>query len=331
MKVCVFGAGAIGGHLAVRLARGGADVSVVARGPQLAAIQQHGLKVITAKSELDATVRASADPAELGEQDAVLVTVKAPALPAVAATIAPLLGPDTKVAFVMNGIPWFYFHAIGGALEGRRLPKIDPGDALWRTVRPQRAIAGVVYAASSVIRPGVIELENPASRVVLGEPDGRAGPVVRALAEHLNAGGTTAEVSEVIRDAIWTKLMNNLASGSLAVLTQATIRRLYQDEVCVATARRIMAEAAAIAAAVGAKPDPDNEKRIAHGRGLDHKPSILQDLELGRPMEIDGIFDAPLEMARLTGVAAPTLEMVIALVKVRARAAGLYDTETMKG
>jgi 2-dehydropantoate 2-reductase len=324
MKVCVFGAGAIGGHLAVRLARGGADVSVVARGAQLAAIQRNGLKVVTSDGEFDASVRASADPAELGPQDAVLVTVKAPALPEVAATIAPLLGPDTPVAFVMNGIPWFYFHAIGGALEGQRLPKIDPGDALWRTVRPDRAIAGVVYAASAVIRPGVIELENPNSRVVLGEADGRISQRVQSIAAHINAGGMTAEVTGAVRDAIWNKLLNNLASGSLAVLTQATIRRIYQEEVCVATARRIMHEAAAIATAVGAKPDLDHDKRVAHGRGLDHKPSILQDLELGRPMEIDGIFDAPLAMARAAGVAAPTLEMMVGLMKVRAREAGLY-------
>ena len=324
MKVCVFGAGAIGGHLAVRLARGGADVSVVARGAQLAAIQRNGLKVVTSDGEFDASVRASADPAELGPQDAVLVAVKAPALPGVAATIAPLLGPDTPVAFVMNGIPWFYFHAIGGALEGQRFPKIDPGDALWRTVRPDRAIAGVVYAASAVVRPGVIELENPNSRVVLGEADGRISQRVQSIAAHINAGGMTAEVTGAVRDAIWNKLLNNLASGSLAVLTQATIRRIYQEEVCVATARRIMHEAAAIATAVGAKPDLDHDKRVAHGRGLDHKPSILQDLELGRPMEIDGIFDAPLAMARAAGVAAPTLEMMVGLMKVRAREAGLY-------
>ena len=324
MKVCVFGAGAIGGHLAVRLVRGGADVSVVARGAQLAAIRQAGLKVIAADGEFEARVRASADPAELGAQDAVLVTVKAPALPEVAATIAPLLGPDTPVAFVMNGIPWCYFHAIGGALEGRRLPKIDPGDALWRSVGPERAIAGVVYAASAVIRPGVIELENPNSRVVLGEADGRISQRVQAIAAHLNAGGMTAEVSGAVRDAIWNKLLNNLASGSLAVLTQATVRRIYQEDACVATARRIMHEAAAIALALGARPDLDHDKRVAHGRGLDHKPSILQDLELGRPMEIDGVFDAPLAMARAAGVAAPTLEMVVGLMKVRAREAGLY-------
>ena len=324
MKVCVFGAGAIGGHLAVRLARGGADVSVVARGAQLEAIRRNGLKVVTSEGELDVEVRASADPAELGPQDAVLVTVKAPALPAVAASIAPLLGSDTPVAFVMNGIPWFYFHGIGGELEGRRLPKIDPGDALWQTVGPDRAIAGVVYAASAVIRPGVIELENPNSRVVLGEIDGRISQRVQSIAAHINGGGMKAEVTPAVRDAIWNKLLSNLATGSLAVLTNATIRRLYQEEVCVATARRIMHEAAAIAVAVGAQPDMDHEKRVAHGRGLDHKPSILQDLELGRPMEIDGIFDAPLAMARATGVHAPTLEMVVGLMKVRAREAGLY-------
>lgn len=325
MRICVFGAGAIGGHLAVRLARGGAMVSVVARGAQLAAIRQQGLTVLTTQGELHAQVQASAEPAELGRQDAVLVTVKAPALPQVAATIVPLLGPDTPVAFVMNGIPWCYFHAIGGALEGRRLPKIDPEDALWRAVGPERAIAGVVYAASAVIRPGVIALENPNSRVVLGEMHGRVSPRVQAIAAHINGGGMAAQVSPAVRDEIWNKLLNNLASGSLAVLTGASIKRIYQEAACVTAARAIMREAAAIATAVGAHPDEDHEKRVAHGRGLDHKPSILQDLELGRPMEIDGIFDAPLEMAKAAGVAAPTLEMVVALMKVRAREAGLYD------
>lgn len=324
MKICVFGAGAIGGHLAVRLAYGGAEVSVVARGPQLAAIQKDGLTIVTGERELNAALPATADPSALGPQDAVLVTVKAPALPSVAATIAPLLGEGTPVAFVMNGIPWFYFHGIGGVLEGRRLKNIDPDDALWRAVGPERAIAGVVYAASTVIRPGVIELENPNSRVVLGEADGRLSQRVETIAAHISAGGMKAEVSGTIRDAIWNKLLNNLASGSLAVLTQATIRRIYEEETCVAAARRIMEEAAAIAIAVGARPDSDHDKRLAHGRGLDHKPSILQDLELGRPMEIDGIFAAALDIACMAGVRAPTLEMAVALMKVRAREAGLY-------
>ncbi len=233
MRVCVYGAGAIGGHLAVRLARGGAEVSVLARGPHLAAIQHDGLTVHTSEGQLHARVQASDDPKALGPQDAVLVTVKAPALPAVAAGIGPLLKPDTAVAFVMNGIPWFYFHGIGGALEGRRLPKIDPDDALWRAVGPERAIAGVVYAASAVIAPGVIELENPNSRVVLGEPDGRDSQRVQAIAAHINGGGMKAVVSTAIRDEIWNKLLGNLGNAPMAVLTQVSIRDLFQEPDCV--------------------------------------------------------------------------------------------------
>jgi 2-dehydropantoate 2-reductase len=324
MRICVYGAGAIGGHLAVRYSRGGAEVSVLARGPHLAAIQRDGLTVHTSAGELHARVRASDDPAALGVQDAVVVTVKAPALPAVAAGIAPLLRADTPVAFVMNGIPWWYFHKLPGPLEGRRLPRIDPDDVLWCAVGPQRAIGGVVYAASAVIAPGVIELENPNARVVFGEPDGSMSERVEAIAAPLRTGGITAEVTPAIRDAIWQKLLGNLGNAPMAVLTQVSIRDLFQEPVCVDTARRVMQEAEAVAAAVGAKVDPDHEKRIAHGRSLDHKPSILQDLELGRPMEIDGIFDAPLEMARMAGVATPTLDLLVALCKVRARAAGLY-------
>jgi len=178
MRVCVFGAGAIGGHLAVRLARGGAEVSVLARGPHLAAIQRDGLTVHASDGQLHTRVRASDDPKALGPQDAVLVTVKAPALPAVAAGIAPLLKPDTPVVFAMNGIPWFYFHGIGGALEGRRLAKIDPGDALWRAVGPERAIDGVVYAASAVIAPGECRSSPRARRT--GRPRNTARAVDRA-------------------------------------------------------------------------------------------------------------------------------------------------------
>ncbi|HEY2618874.1 MAG TPA: 2-dehydropantoate 2-reductase [Acetobacteraceae bacterium] len=324
MRVCVYGAGAIGGHLAVRLALGGAEVSVLARGAHLAAIQHDGLTVHTTEGQLHARVRASDDPSALGPQDAVLVTVKAPALPAVAAGIGKLLKPDTPVAFVMNGIPWFYFHGIGGALEGRRLPKIDPDDALWRAVGPERAIAGVVYAASAVIAPGVIELENPNSRVVLGEPDGRESQRVQAIAAHINGGGMQAIVSTAIRDEIWNKLLGNLGNGPLCVLTQVSMSRLFEEPLCAEAALRVMQEAQAVANAVGAHPSANHEKRIAHSRGIDHKPSILQDLELGRPMEIDGIFDAPLELARMVGVATPMLDLLVAMAKVRARAAGLY-------
>jgi 2-dehydropantoate 2-reductase len=312
--------------LAVRLARGGADVSVIARGPHLAAIQRDGLTVHTTEGQLNARVHASDDPKALGPQDAVLVTVKAPALPAVAAGIAPLLKSDTPVAFVMNGIPWFYFHGIGGPLEGRRLPKIDPGDALWRSIGPERAIAGVVYAASTVIAAGVIDLENANPRVVLGEPDGRESQRVQAIAAHINGGGMQAVVSTKIRDELWNKLLGNLGNGPLTVLTQVSMQKLFEEPLCVEAARKVMAEAQAVANALGAHPSGNHEKRIEHSKGIDHKPSILQDLELGRPMEIDALFDAPLELARMVGVATPMLDLLVAMVKVRARAAGLYGS-----
>jgi 2-dehydropantoate 2-reductase len=324
MRVCVYGAGAIGGHLAVRFARGGAEVSVVARGPQLAAIQRNGLTAHAVDGEHHVTLPASDDPAALGKQDAVVVTVKAPALPQVAAGIAPLLGADTGVAFVMNGIPWWYFHALPGPFEGNRLPRIDPGDVLWRAVGPERAIGGVVYAASAVTAPGVIDVEQPRSRVVFGEPDGRLSHRAEALAALLRAGGIVGEVSPDIRTEIWNKLISNLAGGTLAVLGGAAPRDVYAEPTCAAAGEQVMHEAADIAEALGSKPNRNFAQRIASTSAMDHKPSILQDLELSRPMEIDGMFDAPLALARLAGVAVPTLELLVGLAKVRARGAGLY-------
>lgn len=325
MRVCVYGAGAIGGHLAVRFARGGADVSVVARGAHLAAIQRDGLHVEAVDGSHHIKLEASDDPAHLGPQDAVVVTVKAPSLPQVALGIRALLGGDTGVAFVMNGIPWWYFHRLPGKLEGRRLSRIDPEDALWRNVGPERVIGGVVYAASAVTAPGVIEVEQPRSRVVFGEPDGRVSHRAEALASLLRAGGIMSEVSADIRTEIWNKLINNLAGGTLAVLAGAAPRVVYAEPACVAAGERVMQEAAATAEALGSKPNRDFRQRIGATARLDHKPSILQDLELGRPMEIDGLFDAPLQLAHLAGIAAPTLELLVALAKVRARSAGLYS------
>lgn len=324
MRICVYGAGAIGGHLAVRLAKAGATVSVVARGPHLAAIQADGLTVHAADGTHHARVGATDDPASLGAQDAVLVTVKAPALPAVAANIAPLLGRETPVAFVMNGIPWWYFNDLPGPLEGRSLPSVDPGDAIRRALGPGRAIGGVVYSASAVTQPGTIEVEQPKSRVILGEPDGSLSERVRTLAGLITKGGISGEATSSIRTEIWNKLLSNLAGGTMAVLTSAPPKSVYVEPAAVDAARRIMAEATDIARALGADPKADHEVRIANGRSMDHRPSILQDLDQGRPMEINGIFDAPLVLARLAGIATPTLDLLVALCKVRARAAGLY-------
>ena len=325
MRICVYGAGAIGGHLAARLHLGGADVSVVARGPHLAAIQANGLTVHAADGIHQVKVRASDDPAELGPQDAVFVTVKAPALPLVAAGIGPLLAADdTPVVFVMNGIPWWYFLGLGGTLDGRTLPRIDPGDALLRVVGKRRAVGGVVYSASAVIAPGVVDVEQPRSRFIIGEIDGSASQRTADLAALIRAGGVSGEATTEIRTEIWNKLIGNLAAAPLGVLSGYAPTTTYVDPATRAAALRAMQEAAAIARAVGAHPHEDHEERITRQTATEHKPSMLQDLELGRPMEIDGLLDAPLVLARLAGVATPTLDLLIALCKQRARSAGLY-------
>jgi len=224
MKVCVYGAGAIGGHLAARLAKGGAQVSLVARGAHLAAIRDGGLVVHAHDGTHHSHPQASAEPAELGPQDAVIVTVKSPALPAVAAGIAPLLGPDTPVAFVMNGIPWWYFDHDGGAHEGRRLPEADPGDALRHAIGVGRTIGGVVYSATEVIAPGVVRSEHGNIRLILGEPDGRVSDRARAISALMEAGGIPCPVSPDIRTELWSKLLGNLASGPLCVLAGLGVR-----------------------------------------------------------------------------------------------------------
>ena len=251
MKICVYGAGAIGGHIAARLFRAGATVSVVARGSHLAAIQDNGLTVHAVDGVHHAAVRASDDPATLGPQDAVFVTVKAPALPSVATFIGPLLGPETPVAFVMNGIPWWYFDHLPGPLEGRSLPRIDPDDGMRRALGPGRAIGGVVYSASAVTAPGVVEVEQPKSRVILGEPDGSLSGRVRTLAGLITAGGISGEATAAIRTEIWNKLISNLAGGTLAVLTGSAPKGIYTEPAAEQAALRMMQEATEIARVMG--------------------------------------------------------------------------------
>jgi 2-dehydropantoate 2-reductase len=316
MKVCVFGAGAIGGHVAARLARNGADVSVIARGANLEGIRSRGLTVEAPDGSFTSSVRAAETAAELGPQDAVLVTVKAPALPSVAAAIGPLLRPDTSVGFVMNGIPWWYFDREGGPREGTRLPLLDPGDAIRNAVGVERTLGGVVWSASTVTEPGRIQVQTAQSRVVLGELDGSISPRVKALAAAI--GDTDAmrgEASPDIRIALWTKLVNNLTNGPVCLLTRRDMRGTFADPALRRAALDVLREGLAIAAALG-RPVPDGaEARILRSVDIPHKPSILQDLEAGRPLEFDALFTVPLELAREAGVPAPTLELLVALAR----------------
>lgn len=323
MRVAIYGAGAIGGHLAGRFARAGAEVSLIARGAHLAAIQRDGLTVDARDGIFHSRPRATANPEELGPQDAVIVTVKSPALPSVAAGIAPLLGPDTPVVFVMNGIPWWYFDREGGRFDGTRLPEADPGDGLRHAIGVDRAIGGVVYSATEVTAPGVIHVEHANIRLILGEPDGCISPRATAIAALLEAGGMACQVSADIRADLWAKLLGNLGTGPLCLLSRRGVADTFADPVLRAQARANAQAGHAIAAALGRHLPQSVVDRVG-ALTMAHKPSILQDLERGRPMEIDTLFTLPLRLARMVGVQTPQLDVMVALAKHAAHAAGLY-------
>ncbi len=324
MKICVFGAGAIGGHVAGRLHEGGAEVSVVARGPHLDAIRRNGLVVKMPDGEIVARVAASDDASDLGPQDFVIVAVKAPALPSLARAIAPLLGRDTAVAFFMNGIPWWYFHGTGGADEGRRIEAVDPGGAVWDAIGPQRALGGVVWSGSHVSEPGVVHVSGTRNRFDIGEPDGSLSPRAEALADALRKGGLEARVSPDIRNDIWKKLAGNLMAAPFAVLTLSRSFQYFGDPDIVPAIVAVAREVGAIGRAMGVPFEQDVEGDIAGGATRDHLSSLAQDLQQGRPMEIDALFSVPQAFARQAGVATPMLDLIVAMVKLRARAAGLY-------
>ena len=324
MKVCVYGVGAIGGHLAGRLAKGGAAVSVVARGPNLAALRANGIKVKTPRGAIDGRVEATDDPATLGVQDAVIVAVKAPALPSIVAGLKPLIGPETSVAFVMNGIPWWYLQGMSGPVAGKRLARIDPDDALLETVGVERAIGGVIYGGCDAVAPGVVHVEAPQTRLILGHPDDRKSASIEALAAMLRAEDFTVEASANIRRDLWAKLQVNITSGLFACLTDRSIREAYEEPLCQAAVRSLVDETVALAAALGCTTGFNMDRLSRQAGGQQRKTSIALDLELHRPIEFDAMFGAPLELARRLGVPTPTFDLLAGLVKLRAIAAGCY-------
>lgn len=324
MKVCIFGAGAIGGYLAVRMANAGVDVSVVARGPNLAAIREHGLRLRIDGREEVAKVAASDSAADLGPQDYVFTTLKAHSLPPVVERMAPLFGPDTAFVTAMNGVPYWYFHGLEG--QGwRTVEAVDPGGAVSKAIPPARAIGCVVYPATESPEPGVVEHQD-GDRFTLGEPDGSKSERVNALAQAMKEAGFKAPVRPRIRDEIWVKLWGNLAFNPLSALTHQTLDVLATQDDLRSVARAMMLEGKAVAEALGVKFAIDVDKRIAGAAEIGaHKTSMLQDLERGRPMEIDALLTGVCELGAAAGVATPTLELVLALVKARARAAGCYE------
>jgi 2-dehydropantoate 2-reductase len=325
MKVAIFGAGAIGGLLGVRLAQAGADVTFVARGPHLAAMQTNGVTLHSGGASVTVHPRCVADAAEAGVQDAVIVTLKAHSLPAAAPAIARMMGPDTALVTGVNGVPYWYFHGLDGPWRDRRIASVDPSGVLWDTLPPAQAIGCVVYPAAEVVAPGVIE-HTYGDRFSLGEPDGSRSARVEALSRLMIAGGLKAPVRPRIRDEIWVKLWGNLTFNPVSALTGATLDRLTGQDDLRALCRAMMVEAQAVAEALGVRFAIGIDKRIEGAAEVGaHKTSMLQDLERGRPMEIDALLGAVVELGGITGQAMPICETVLALVRERARRAGCYE------
>ncbi len=325
MKICIFGAGAIGGYMGVKLAQAGADVSLVARGPHLAAMQARGLTLEEEGADpVTVPVTASEDPGVLGPQDYVIVTLKAHSVPPLVRRMQPLIGDRTTVVSGVNGVPWWYFHKIGGALEGTRLASVDPGDAQWEGFGPDRVLGCVVYPAAEVSEPGVIR-HIEGNRFSLGEPDGSKSERAMALSQALSAAGLKAPVRPRLRDEIWVKLWGNLSFNPISALTHATLDVLCTDPGTREVARGMMLEAQAIAEKLGVKFPIDVERRIDGGAAVGaHRTSMLQDLDAGRPMEIDALIGSVQELGRITDTPTPTIDTVTALTKLRAKTAGLY-------
>ncbi|MBO6884963.1 MAG: 2-dehydropantoate 2-reductase [Marivita sp.] len=326
MKICVFGAGAIGGYMGVKLAQAGADVSLVARGPHLAAMKANGLKLIEeGGEETVVSVTASDNPADLGVQDYIIVTLKAHSVPPIVDKMKPLIGPNTTIVSGVNGVPWWYFHKIGGEHEGTRLESVDPGNAQWDGFGPDRVLGCVVYPAAEVIEPGVVK-HIEGNRFSLGEPDGSKSERATALSQALSSAGLKAPVRPRLRDEIWVKLWGNLSFNPISALTHATLDVLCTDPGTRAVAKGMMLEAQEIAEALGVKFPIDVERRIDGGAAVGaHRTSMLQDLDQGRPMEIDALVGSVQELGRVVGVPTPTIDTVLALVQLRARTAGLYS------
>jgi 2-dehydropantoate 2-reductase len=325
MKICIFGAGAIGGFLAVKLVQAGANVSLIARGPHLAKMKVNGLTLIESDGQrVNVPVTATDNPEDLGAQDYVFVTLKAHSVPPVINKMQPLISEQTTIVSGVNGVPWWYFHNQGGPLEGTRLASVDPDDAQWNGFGPDRVLGCVVYPAVEVIQPGVIK-HIEGNRFSLGEPSGEKSERALALSKVLTAAGLKAPVRPRIRDEIWLKLWGNLSFNPISALTHATLDLLCTDPGTRKIARGMMLEAQEIAEKLGVKFPIDVERRIDGGAAVGpHRTSMWQDLNAGRPMEINALVRAVQELGELTQTQTQTIDTVLALIQLRAKMAGLY-------
>lgn len=323
--IAIFGAGAIGGYVAAKLAIAGrVELSLVARGAHLQAIQANGLRLLEDGQESAVPVRAVADARELEVQDYVVLALKAHSVAPALDQIASLLGPDTAVVTMQNGVPWWYFYRLGGALDGTRLASVDPGGVIWDRLGPERIIGSIVYPSAEIDEPGLVR-HIEGRRFSLGEPSGERSARVTRFSEELIAAGLQAPIREDIRSETWIKLWGNVSFNPISALTGSTLEAIVADEGTRTLARAMMLEAQAIGERLGVKFPIGVDRRIKGAGDVGaHKTSMLQDLERGRPMEIDALVSAVQELGWLTGQPTPAIDTVLALVRRLAIERGCY-------
>jgi 2-dehydropantoate 2-reductase len=322
MRICIFGAGAVGSHFAVRLAQAGHDVSCVMRGPHLAAVKAHGLTLRVGDAETNAKVKASDDPAVLGPQDLVISTLKATSIASLATGLKPLLGTETPVIFAQNGIPWWYDIGLPASHPATPdLSFLDPGGALRAAVPKERIIGGVIFSSNEVTEPAVVANLSPDRNMLLiGECDDRASERIAHLRALLEGASIASAPVAQIRETIWSKLLTNMSMSVLCLLTGQTARGVRDEPSLQHVIPRLLDEANA----VGQSCIPNVKRLSRTGPAPEHKPSILQDYELGRAMEIDVLVRAPAAFARAAGLSTPMLDLIAGLAIQRARDKGLY-------
>ncbi|MEU6646780.1 2-dehydropantoate 2-reductase [Saccharomonospora sp. NPDC046836] len=313
MKVAVLGAGAIGAYVGASLHRAGAEVHLIARGAHLRAMRESGVRVVSPRGDFTARPHATDDPAEVGPVDHVFLGLKANQYASAGPLLEPMLHERTSLIAAQNGIPWWYFHGVPGPHAGKRIESVDPGGAVSAVLPPERAIGCVVYAATEIAEPGVIRhLEG--TRLSIGEPDGTLSRRCRDFADAMIAGGLKCPVEPELRNDIWVKLMGNIAFNPISALARATMAAICRHDNTRALVVEMMRETLDVAAALGVRPEISIERRLAGAeRTGEHKTSTLQDLEKGKPLELDAILAAVVELAELAGVAVPTLRVVNAL------------------
>ena len=323
-KIAIYGAGAIGGWMGAKLAAVGCNVSVVARGAALDALRAHGLRLREGDAETTCPVQASDDPAALGVQDLVVVSVKAPGMADVARRNGPLIGPRTLVLTAMNGVPWWFLQGFGGPVAGRTLESVDPGGAIARAIPAAQVIGCVVHASCSVDAPGVIR-HRAGNGLIVGEPAGGETPRVKALTDLLMQAGFNVTLSPQIQRDVWYKLWGNMTVNPVCAMTGATSDRALDDELVRGFISAVMLEAKAIGARIGIPiaEQPEDRHQVTRKLGA-MRPSMLQDVEAGKPVEIDALVSAVRELGQLTQVPTPFTDALLGLSRLHARVRGLY-------